>query len=890
MMNLNLNLVLASALASVASAASAASAGGARGTYVDLSEEQGFARVGQGNASNPVAAWQPESGTHGQGARLCHVMQGSESYPDDEKQAVHFTWARTVGANGRDIPPSSSDSLLAPPTGFHRVWSSPPGPHYAVPFSVWDPVCDEGFVSVGQVVTARNGNETLTPNTTETFCVREECAIQCDPGIEEWDSLKDPSVSGNPEKLPGASIWSVYEDPKKDVYVSGCNRMYPDGERPPRYGAFRCLKKSCVKFSPYVSNVPAESVESGDKGAGGLRLPAYPPSGVHLALGYSTTSMSVGWQTLENSSTPVTNSVVEWWKASDTKPNPGSKMSTTGDIRPFTADAGRTWYTHTAVMHDLAPVTRYSYRVGSTSPESAVAWSQVFTFTSPVNTLDVKSHLPQTHVIIGDLGSACAFSLCPACNCSSTVCDAAKCAVGDDFSHGALMPGLQNHLHFLQNDGVPGRAKKTDQGITYPRGILSAAASADMILHVGDYGYNLDSDGGIVGDQFMRNIEQVAAFVPYMAALGNHEDGDTAMAHYLERFRQMPSTSGSVPMDNVYGGMAKNTWYYSWDAGLVHYISMSTEIPFGISGHGPDLQGAQYAWIDEDLAKANKNRHNVPWIIIVGHRSVYCSCDGDCDESAQVLRDGPYYNATNNNRTYSYEDLFFKHGVDLFINGHEHDYERNYPTYRGNAHQSNVDPKATIYIVTGAAGCDELHEPFTRPQPPRSAFRSNNFGFSQIIVHNNTHLQIQQIMTDPTFFGPEDYGRVNDDAMIVQHNHGPFDPKLAPAADSPAVPGAQHESRDHWAQILRSEFGDEYTVTEKNTAELIQKWRQAHGGAGEWKIKEDDMKKRFEAAGLGKTKWEDVRMDGSSDGAVFGDTKPELIPGIGDPRKQTHRK
>jgi hypothetical protein len=390
----------------------------------------------------------------------------------------------------------------------------------------------------------------------------------------------------------------------------------------------------------------------------------------------------------------------------------------------------------------------------------------------------------------------------------------------------------------------------------------------------------------------MRNIEQIAASVPYMAALGNHEDGDTAMAHYLERFRQMPSTSGNVPLDNVYGGTSKNTWYYSWDAGLVHYVSMSTEIPFGINGHGPDLQSAQYAWIDEDLARANENRHNVPWVIIVGHRSVYCSCDGDCDESAQVLRDGPYYNATNNNRTYSYEDLFFSRGVDLYINGHEHDYERNYPTYRGNAHQSNVDPKATVYIVTGAAGCDELHEPFTRPQPPRSAFRSNNFGFSQMIVHNHTHLQFQQIMTDPTFFGPEDYGRVIDDAMIVQHDHGPFDPKLAPTADAPTVAGAQHDSRDHWAQILKKEFGGVagYEVTEQNTAELIQKWRQSHGGAGEWKVKEDDMKKRFEAAGLGKTKWEDVRMDGSSDGAVFGATKPELIPGIGDPRKQRQQR
>lgn len=50
-----------------------------------------------------------------------------------------------------------------------------------------------------------------------------------------------------------------------------------------------------------------------------------------------------------------------------------------------------------------------------------------------------------------------------------------------------------------------------------------------------------------------------------------------------------------------------------------------------------------------------------------------------------------------------------------------------------------VDPKAPIYIVTGAAGCSELHEPFTRAQPGRSAFRSNNFGYSRFHIYNHTH-------------------------------------------------------------------------------------------------------------------------------------------------------
>merc|ERR1712166_973509 len=114
-------------------------------------------------------------------------------------------------------------------------------------------------------------------------------------------------------------------------------------------------------------------------------------------------------------------------------------------------------------------------------------------------------------------------------------------------------------------------------------------------------------------------------------------------------------------------------------------------------------------------------------------------------------------------------DILFKYGVDMYINGHEHDYEHSWPVYKGQTDQSNVNPKGTIYVVTGAAGSDELHEPFTRSQPKWSAYRSNTFGYSRMYFHNYTHMHWQQVQTDPTFFGPELYGRVIDDAWIIQN-------------------------------------------------------------------------------------------------------------------------
>ena len=142
------------------------------------------------------------------------------------------------------------------------------------------------------------------------------------------------------------------------------------------------------------------------------------------------------------------------------------------------------------------------------------------------------------------------------------------------------------------------------------------------------------------------------------------------------------------------------------------------------------------------------------------------------------------------------------------MNGHEHNYERNWPTYKGNSDQTNVEPKAPIYIITGAAGCTELHEPFTRPQPPRSAFRSNNFGYSRFIIHNASHARWQQVIMDPgnistgrSFFGGElpPMGSVIDDTWIIQSNHGPFNRSEAPQSPGQCVPDTC-KTLDHWGE------------------------------------------------------------------------------------------
>lgn len=51
-----------------------------------------------------------------------------------------------------------------------------------------------------------------------------------------------------------------------------------------------------------------------------------------------------------------------------------------------------------------------------------------------------------------------------------------------------------------------------------------------------------------------------------MVSHGNHEDTPSNLAHYVERFRSMPSNA-VPPTFTTEAGKTTNSLYYSWDAG-----------------------------------------------------------------------------------------------------------------------------------------------------------------------------------------------------------------------------------------------------------------------------------------------------------------------------------
>ncbi|KAL2099372.1 hypothetical protein ACEWY4_005852 [Coilia grayii] len=351
----------------------------------------------------------------------------------------------------------------------------------------------------------------------------------------------------------------------------------------------------------------------------------------------------------------------------------------------------RTMFIHRVLLRELKPGVPYVYHCGSD-----LGWSDIFYFTALRERVDWSPRF----ALYGDMGN--------------------------------------------ENPQSLARLQKDTQVRMY-----------DAILHIGDFAYDMDEDNARIGDQFMRQVESIAAYVPYMTCPGNHENTYN-FSNYRNRF-SMPGNTESM--------------WYSWNIGPVHIISFSTEVYF-YTNYGLDLLFKQYQWLQKDLEEANRpeNRAQRPWIITMGHRPMYCSNadKDDCTEFNSHVRTG--LNDTTPPAP-GLEDLFYRYGVDLEVWAHEHSYERlwpvyNYTVFNGSLNEPYVNPKAPVHIITGSAGCRERTDPFVPEHRPWSAFRSSDYGYARMQVFNSSHLYLEQVSDDQ-------YGKAIDSMWLVKDKHGP---------------------------------------------------------------------------------------------------------------------
>ncbi|KAL4862285.1 hypothetical protein BDV12DRAFT_190519 [Aspergillus spectabilis] len=260
--------------------------------------------------------------------------------------------------------------------------------------------------------------------------------------------------------------------------------------------------------------------------------------------------------------------------------------------------------------------------------------------------------------------------------------------------------------------------------------LASTVDDYEFIIHPGDFAYADDwflSIGNIfdglnayqaILENFYTQLAPIAGRKPYMASPGNHEaacqeipfstglcpDGQKNFTDFMHRFGQtMPTSFPSISTNytaqilaNQARELAQPPFWYSFEYGMAHIVMINTETDFddAPSGHGGSagLNGGpfgttnqQVEFLHADLASVD--RAITPWVIVAGHRPWYTAglaCK-PCQEA--------------------FEDLFYTYGVDLGVFGHVHNAQRFLPVYDSVPDPVGMqDPKAPMYIVSGAAG------------------------------------------------------------------------------------------------------------------------------------------------------------------------------------------
>ncbi|HJS65453.1 MAG TPA: purple acid phosphatase [Nitrososphaeraceae archaeon] len=246
----------------------------------------------------------------------------------------------------------------------------------------------------------------------------------------------------------------------------------------------------------------------------------------------------------------------------------------------------------------------------------------------------------------------------------------------------------------------------------------------EVVLALGDLSYNGKAKC------WLNIIEPIADKTKIV--IGNHEtDSSKILKDYMQYF-----------------GLEKQ--YYSFNYKNVHFIALSTEIPY-------EEGSQQYEFVVQDLEKYSKDR-TIDWIVAFYHRQAYSSGGGPDDED---------------DFTETYHPLFDKYNVVLALQGHFHAYERSYPITFNNDDEDEpivtdadldtyTDPKGTIFVTAGTGGA---HDMKISKSKPFSAFGlDGEFGIVNIAVENDgTVLKSSFIENN----GDED---IYDQFQIVKEN------------------------------------------------------------------------------------------------------------------------
>ncbi len=232
----------------------------------------------------------------------------------------------------------------------------------------------------------------------------------------------------------------------------------------------------------------------------------------------------------------------------------------------------------------------------------------------------------------------------------------------------------------------------------------------ELVIGLGDFSYKPTTDCWF---KIVDPIDEIMK-----VAIGNHDE------------------DSSAELDSLMSHFNLTKPYYSFDYQNVHFTIIYSS-PGETSHHtikAPLTKDSeQYKFIENDLAKASTDP-NIDWIVAVYHKFAYTSPStlGTVDELRKTLH-----------------PLFDKYGVDLVLEGHQHNYQRSYPmrynsddpnhpivttTTDSNNRNSYTNPKGEIFVTVGTGGATLFN---LTGKAPYIASQHVGYGILNVDVINN---------------------------------------------------------------------------------------------------------------------------------------------------------
>ena len=275
---------------------------------------------------------------------------------------------------------------------------------------------------------------------------------------------------------------------------------------------------------------------------------------------------------------------------------------------------------------------------------------------------------------------------------------------------------------------------------------LMANDTFDLALHVGDIAYSpADVSGDATYALYQSGLFDIYKWFPsvgFAPVEGNHDSAplNNNGRAYLDLFT-LPTNGASA----AFPDHAER--YYSYDYGPIHFVALDTEFTF----QDTTRRAEQLSWLENDLAATQQ-----PWKIAYFHRPPYSSSSAHGSNLTVRAAFGP---------------LFERYGVDLVLNGHDHDYERTIPIKES----AIATDKAVPYVVTGGGGA-ELYPNGTSAW---TAYSASVYEYVRVATEPCT-LKLEAIGLD---------GGIFDSMSLSKCGTTPTDVVLW-AADAPALTGA----------------------------------------------------------------------------------------------------